>query len=55
MEAATRSDIGVFDGNIRAWQSTAETYSDPEMLAAMHAPVDLDDLVELLPPAARPE
>jgi hypothetical protein len=39
------------EGNLRAWESTAGIYGQPDVMRALHAPVDLDKLVEVFPPS----
>jgi hypothetical protein len=51
-EAVQRRDLEGFLGNLRAWESSAETYDDEAMLAQMNAPLDPAKFIELSPPAA---
>ncbi len=51
MESVHRGSLEAFVGNLRAWESTAETYDNPEMLAAMTTPFDGSALVEVQPPS----
>lgn len=46
-EAVRRRDLTGFLGNLRAWESSAETYNDEPMLAQMNEPVDSDEIVEV--------
>jgi hypothetical protein len=41
------------DGNLRAWESSADIYENPQLLAELTADLDLDDLVEVHPPSER--
>jgi hypothetical protein len=50
-ESVRRRDLNGFLGNLRAWESSAETYDDDAMLALMNAPLDPAKFVELSPPA----
>jgi hypothetical protein len=43
-------DLEPYVGNLRAWESTAETVNDAEMMAQMLAPIDSGRLAELYPP-----
>lgn len=51
LESVRRKDLAVFAGNLRAWESTAETYEDDDMLAAMTVALDGLGLVEVSPPS----
>ena len=48
--AVQQGDLEPHLGNLRAWESTAETVNDVEMMAQMLAPIDSDRLAELYPP-----
>jgi hypothetical protein len=48
--AVHEGDLEPYVGNLRAWESTAETVNDVEMMAQMLAPIDSDRLAELYPP-----
>jgi hypothetical protein len=48
--AVHQGDLEPHLGNLRAWESTAETVNDVEMMAQMLAPIDSDRLAELYPP-----
>lgn len=50
-ESVRRRDLEGFLGNLRAWESSAETYDDKAMLAQMNTPLDPSRLVELDAPA----
>jgi hypothetical protein len=49
-ESVRRRDLEGFLGNLRAWESTAETYGDEAMLAQMNEPLDPSKYVALRPP-----
>lgn len=51
LDAAQRGTLENLEGNLRAWESSASIYEDPEMLAAMTADIDLGQLVEVFPPS----
>jgi hypothetical protein len=50
-ESVRRRDLDGFLGNLRAWESSAETASDEAMLAQMNEPLDPAKFVALTPPA----
>lgn len=50
LDAAQRGTTDALEGNLRAWESTAATYEDPESLAAMTADIDMTAAVEVFPP-----
>jgi hypothetical protein len=50
-DAAQRGTLEHLEGNLRAWSSTAGVYGQPEALRALLSPVDLDGIVEVLPPS----
>lgn len=49
-ESVRRRDLDGFLGNLRAWESSAETYDDEQMLAYMNEPLDPARFVEISPP-----
>lgn len=51
LDAARRQTIDGLEGNLRAWQSTAEVYEQPEVLEALMAPIDPNEIVEVFPPS----
>lgn len=51
LDAARRGTLENLRGNLRAWESTAEIYEDPELLAEMTKSVELADLEEVFPPS----
>jgi hypothetical protein len=50
-DAAQRGTLEHLDGNLRAWASTAGVYGQPDAMRALLAHVDLDEIVEVLPPS----
>lgn len=50
-ESVRRRDLDGFLGNLRAWESSAETYDDEAMLAQMNERLDPAKFVELSAPA----
>lgn len=46
-ESVRRRDLDGFLGNLRAWESSAETYDDEALLAQMNEPLDPAKFVEL--------
>jgi hypothetical protein len=50
-DAAQRGTLEHLDGNLRAWGSTAGVYGQPDAMGALLSPVDLDGIVEVLPPS----
>lgn len=50
-ESVRRRDLDGFLGNLRAWESSAETYDDEAMLAQMNEPLDPAAFLTLTPPA----
>jgi hypothetical protein len=50
-DAAQRGTLEHLDGNLRAWSSTAGVYGQPDAMRALLSPVDLDGIVEVLPPS----
>ena len=51
LDAARRQTIEGLEGNLRAWQSTAEVYEQPEVLAQLMAPISRSEIVEVFPPS----
>jgi hypothetical protein len=49
-ESVRRRDLEGFAGNLRAWESSAETYGDERMLRQMNVRLDPAKFVELAPP-----
>jgi hypothetical protein len=47
-DAAQRGTLEHLEGNLRAWDSTAGVYGQPD---AMRTLLDLDGIVEVLPPS----
>jgi hypothetical protein len=50
-DAAQRGTLEHLDGNLRAWASTAGIYGQPDVMRALLSQVDLDGIVEVLPPS----
>src|SRR5580658_7425825 len=50
-DAAQRGTLEHLDGNLRAWDSTAGVYGQPDAMRALLSLVDLDGIVEVLPPS----
>ena len=50
-DAGQRGTLEQLEGNLSAWESTAGIYGQPDVLRALHAPVDLQKVVEVLPPS----
>lgn len=50
-DAAQRGTLEHLDGNLRAWGSTAGVYGRPDAMQTLLSPVDLDGIVEVLPPS----
>ena len=50
-DAAQRGTLEHLDGNLRAWASTAGTYGQPDAMRALLSQVDLEGIVEVLPPS----
>jgi hypothetical protein len=50
-DAAQRGTLEHLDGNLRAWASTAGIYGQPDAMRALLSQVDLDGIVEVLPPS----
>lgn len=51
LDAAQRRTVESLEGNLKAWQSTAEVYEQPEVLAQLIAPIDAAEIVEVFPPS----
>lgn len=51
LDAAQRGTLENLKGNLRAWQSTADAYERPDLLAAMTADIDYSQIVEVSPPS----
>jgi hypothetical protein len=51
LDAAQRHTLEFFEGNLRAWRSTAEVYESPDQLAALLAPIDISEVAEVFPPS----
>jgi hypothetical protein len=50
-DAAQRGALENLEGNLRAWASTAGVYGQPDAMRALLSQVDLDGIVEVLPPS----
>jgi hypothetical protein len=50
-DAAQRGTLEHLDGNLHAWASTASVYEQPDAMRALLSPVDLDGILEILPPS----
>jgi hypothetical protein len=50
-DAAQRGTLEHLEGNVRAWASTAGVYGQPDAMRALLSQVDLNALVEVLPPS----
>lgn len=50
-DAAQRATLEHLDGNLRAWASTAGVYGQPDVMRTLLSQVDLDGIVEVLPPS----
>lgn len=51
LDAAQRHSLEFFEGNLRAWQSTAEVYESPDQLAALLEPIEMSEVAEVSPPS----
>jgi len=51
LDAAQRGTLENLEGNLRAWESSANIYEHPEVLAQMTADLDLSGIVEVFPPS----
>jgi hypothetical protein len=50
-DAAQRDTLEHLDGNLRAWASTAGVYGQPDAMQALLSRIDLDGIVEVVPPS----
>jgi hypothetical protein len=50
-DAAQRDTLEQVEGALRAWESTAGLYGQPDVMPMLLAPVDLDGIVEVHPPS----
>lgn len=50
-DAGQRGTLEQLEGNLRAWESTAGIYGQPDVMRALRAPVALDRLAEVFPPS----
>lgn len=50
-DAAQRGTLEHLEGNLRAWASTAGVYRQPDAMRALLSQIDLDGIVEVLPPS----
>ena len=50
-DAAQRGTLEHLEGNLRAWDSTAGVYGQPDAMRTLLSRVDLDGIVEVLPPS----
>lgn len=50
-DAAQRGTLEHLEGNLRAWGSTAGVYGQPDVMQALLSPIDLDGIVEVVPPS----
>jgi hypothetical protein len=50
-DAGQRRSLEQLEGNLRAWESTAGIYAQPDILRALHAPIGREKLVEVFPPS----
>lgn len=51
LDAAQRGTLENLQGNLRAWQSSADIYEHPDVLAKMTADFNAADIVEVYPPS----
>lgn len=51
LDAAQRHTLEFFEGNLRAWRSTADIYESPDQLAALLEPFDMTEVAEVFPPS----
>jgi hypothetical protein len=51
IDAARRGTLEHLEGNLRAWASTAGVYRQPDAMRTLLSQVDLDGIVEVLPPS----
>jgi hypothetical protein len=50
-DAGQRGTLEQLEGNLRAWESTAGVYGQPDIMRALGAPVVFGELVEVFPPS----
>jgi hypothetical protein len=50
-DAAQRGTLEHLEGNLRAWDSTAGVYGQPDAMRMLLSLVDLDGIVKVLPPS----
>lgn len=50
-DAAQRGTLEHLDGDLRAWSATAGIYGQPDAMGALLSQIDLDGIVEILPPS----
>jgi hypothetical protein len=50
-DAAQRGTLEHLEGNLRAWGSTAGVYGQPDAMRALLSQIDLDGIIEVLPPS----
>jgi hypothetical protein len=50
-DAGQRGTLEQLDGNLRAWESTAGIYGQPDVLRALQARVEIEKIVEVFPPS----
>lgn len=50
-DAAQRGTLEHLEGNLHAWASTAGVYGQPDAMRALLSQIDLDGIVEVLPPS----
>jgi hypothetical protein len=48
-DAGQRRSLEQLEGNLRAWESTAGIYAQPDILRALHAPIS--EMAEVFPPS----
>lgn len=51
LAAAQRGTLQELRGSLHAWEATAAVYEQPDVLAAISAPIDYDKLNEVFPPS----
>lgn len=49
-DAGQRGTLEQLEGNLRAWESTAGIYGQPDVMRALRAPIDPGRLAEVFPP-----
>ena len=50
-DAAQRGTLEHLEGNLHAWGSTAGVYGQPDAVRALLSQIDLDGIIEVLPPS----